>query len=279
VPPSGDGSEYDKEDAENARHQRLGVTASSHFLNIGVDTQVTWPREEMVVKFDRYKFVLMSKTKDHGQSIHLDLHANKLNMEEAMTLINRFLSVLTWCDDQFAVAQGGWSGNPVPVAVRKRDLAFATTHQWVFDRDIPDTDEARRALALYREARNAEQNFMVSYAVLSYFKVLEVRYSEGHKIKPWIRRTFPLIRAEEDEVSLQPFLAACGNEAVEDYLWKACRVAVAHVREKHPSDPDVVEELTRLHHAADVMRLLARHFIGTELGISDSPFRVAENGA
>ena len=40
-PPLGDGSEYDKEDAEKARRERLGVTPSSHYLNIGVDNQVT----------------------------------------------------------------------------------------------------------------------------------------------------------------------------------------------------------------------------------------------
>jgi hypothetical protein len=31
--------------------------------------------------------------------------------------------------------------------------------------------DARRALALYREARNAEQNYLVSYAVLNYYKI------------------------------------------------------------------------------------------------------------
>ena len=40
-PPLGDRSEYDKEDAEQARRERLGVTPSSHYLNIGVDNQVT----------------------------------------------------------------------------------------------------------------------------------------------------------------------------------------------------------------------------------------------
>ncbi len=79
-PPIGDGSEYDKEDAERTRHKRLGVTPTSHFLNIGVDNQVTWPREEILIEFDRYKLVLMPKTNDHVQSIHVDLTANKLSM-------------------------------------------------------------------------------------------------------------------------------------------------------------------------------------------------------
>jgi hypothetical protein len=270
--PVGDGCEYDREDAEEARRVRLGARPSSRFLNIGVDNQVTWPREEMLIEFDRYKLVLMPKTKDHVQSVHIDLHANGLSMEEAMTVINRFLSLLAWCDDQYAIMHDGWAGNPVPVAVSKRNLAFTTTYQWVFNRNIPTSDEARRALALYREGRNAEQNFMISYAVLSYFKVLEVRYPEGKDIRPWIAQTFGLLQSNLDGDRLAALQKARGSEDVEQYLWKACRVAVAHVREKHPSDPDIAKELHRLNNAADVMRRLARHFIKTELGVSDSPF-------
>jgi hypothetical protein len=149
------------------RYERLGVRPGSRFLNVGVDNQVTWPREEMLIKFDQYRFVLMPKTRDHVQSIHVDLTANRLKDAEAMTLVNRFLSLMTWCDDQFAIAQGDWSGNPVPVPVLKRNLAFTTTYNWVFNRKLPASDEVRRALALYREPRNAQQNAMISYAVLN----------------------------------------------------------------------------------------------------------------
>jgi len=135
--PAGDGSEYDAEEAQQERYKKLGVRRGSRFLNIGVDNQVTWPAEETLVKFDKYQFVLMPKTQDYVQSIHIDLIANQLSDREAITVINRFLSIMTWCDDQFAIAQDGWSGNPVPVPVRKRDLAFTTTYQWIFDRQIP----------------------------------------------------------------------------------------------------------------------------------------------
>jgi hypothetical protein len=49
----------------------------------------------------------------------------------------------------------------------------------------------------------------------------------------------------------------------------ACRLAVAHAGKYSKSDPDDTNELTRLHKAADVLRILARHFITTELRISD----------
>jgi hypothetical protein len=271
-PLIGDGAEYGKEDAENARRERLGATPTSRYLNIGVDNQVTWPKNETLIEFDRYTLVLMPKTKEHVQSIHIDLHANRLSMEEAMTVINRFLSLMTWCDDQYAIAQDGWSGNPIPVAVPKRNLAFTTTYQWMFNRSIPESEEVQRALALYREGRNAEQNFMISYAVLSYFKVLEVRYPEGKIIKPWIAEKFQLIGEDKSDDRMYAVLKASAEESIEDYLWKACRVAVAHVREKHPSDPDSAAELQRLHNAAGIMRRLARYFIREELGVSDSPF-------
>jgi hypothetical protein len=70
-PPPSDGSEYDNEEAREERYRRLGVISGSRFLNIGVENQVTWPRTETLVKFDRYQFVLMPKTKDHVQSIHI----------------------------------------------------------------------------------------------------------------------------------------------------------------------------------------------------------------
>jgi len=268
-----DGSEYDKEDAEKTRHERLGATPTSSFLNIGIDNQVTWPDKEMLIEFDRYKFVLMPKTKDHVQSIHIDLDANRLSMEDAMTVINRFLSLLTWCDDQFAIAQGGWSGNPVPVAVPKRDLAFTTASYWVFNRDIPVSEEVRRALALYREARNAELNFMISYAVLNYYKIIEIRHQGWPASTKWVADNLPpILNDPYDRDGISAFLTACGTENPEMYVYAACRVAVAHVSPNRPSDPDEFPELRRLHNAAHVMRRLARRFISVDLGFSDSPF-------
>jgi hypothetical protein len=207
------------------------------------------------------------------QSIHIDLHASRLSMEEARTVINRFLSLMTWCDDQYAIAQDGWSGNPVPIAVPKRNLAFTTTYHWIFNRDIPSSEDVLRALALYREGRNAEQNFMISYAVLSYFKVLEIKYPDGDKIRPWIAKVFPSVQGEIDHDRVATLTAARGIEPIEKYLWESGRLAVAHVRKKHPMDPDIALDLGRLQNTAVIMRPLARYFIREELGVSDIPFQ------
>jgi hypothetical protein len=203
-------------------------------------------------------------------SISIDINKNRLTIEEAKVLINRFLSLLAWCDDHFAIVQDGWSGNPVPVPVRKRDLAFTTTSHWVFNRVIPNSAEVLRALALYREARNAEQNFMVSYAVLNYYKIIELRHAGSPASTKWIAENLPNIMDDDhDQHGITDFRTACGNESPEMYIYAACRVAVAHASPNRPSDPDDVAEIQRLHNAADIMRRLARHFIIYDLNFSD----------
>ena len=269
-PPAGDGSEYDSEEAQQERYKKLGVRRGSRFLNIGVDNQVPWPAKETLTKFDKYEFVLMPKTQDYVQSIHIDPAVNNITDREAITVINRFLSIMTWCDDQFAIAQDGWSGNPVPVPVPKRDLAFATTYQWIFDRKIPSSEEARRALALYRDGRNAEQNFMVSYAVLNFFRIIEIRNHARGEAKNWFRDNFASLRREPRYAdAFRRFAEICANEQPHEYLYKACRVAVSHAGKDSKSDPDDANEVTRLHKAAEVLRILARHFILTDLGVSE----------
>jgi hypothetical protein len=273
IEPEGDGSEYDAEESKQARYRSLGVQRGSRFLNIGVHTQVTWPPHELLVRFDNYNLVLMPKTRENTQSVHIDLHANRVGDQEALTIINRFLSVLAWCDDQVAVAQGGWSGNPVPVPVTRRDLAFATTDHWLFDRRIPQSDEIRRALALYREGLNAEDASLGSYAVLSYFKVIEIRYPDAKKVKRWISDNFAKLASKErNDAQFQHFLSAVGDRQPEEYINDACRVAVAHASEKHPSDVEDAAEATRLYSAAHVLRLLARLFIAKELGVSEDTY-------
>lgn len=270
-PPLGDGSEYDAEEAQQARYAALGVRKGSQFLNIGVDTQVDWPRQEMVVPFDKFHLVLMPKTKENMQSVHIDLHANRLSEEQALTVINRFLSILTWCDDQFAIARGGWSGNPIPVPVTKRDLAFAAADIWPFDRRIPATDEVRRALALYREGRNAEEMGSVSYAVLSFLKIIEIRHPGKEKYRKWIASNFDAATAAtRQDILMESFLKSCNGKPVEKYIHKSCRVAVAHASIDSPSDVDDWTEISRLRAASYVLSLLARHMIVQELGISEN---------
>ena len=48
----------------------------------------------------------------------------------------------------------------MPVPVPKQNLGLMTAYNWFFDRKISASPEVRKALAIYREGRNAEQNYL-----------------------------------------------------------------------------------------------------------------------
>ena len=271
--PVGDGSEYDEEEAKQALWKKLGVTPRSRFLNMAADNHVTWPHEPTLVRFDGHHFVLMPRSKDHVQSLHMDLIGNRLGDSGATTVMRRFLSLMAWCDDNFATLSFGWSGNPVPVPVAKPELGFRTTPHYIFDRKLPSTPEARRALALYREALNAEHSQLISYAVLNYYKIIELTRRHRGATKKWFRDNFSYARSLDYlKQSLDEFDKLRGTTEPHEYIYKSCRLAVAHAGKDSESDPDDASELLRLHTAADIMQVLARHCIDIEFKISDCMF-------
>jgi methylamine utilization protein MauJ len=132
---------------------------------------------------------------------------------------------------------------------------------------------SRKALAIYREARNAEQNYLISYAVLSYYKIVELKHQGKSETRTWFARNYEALKDDQtlaDEIAL--FKSARGTEEPGDYLYRACRVAVAHANKPYSSDPDDSGELRRLHVAARILRALARRFIRDELGVSECPY-------
>jgi hypothetical protein len=262
-----------EEERKEARTKKLGLVPGSRFLNMGVDNQVTWPPEETVVTFERHRMVLLPKTRETTTSLHIDLHREQLSSDDASTLMNRFLSLMSWCDDQYAILQDGWSGNPVPVPVMKRDLAFTTAYSWIFERKLPVSAEARKALALYREGCNAAANYLVSFAVLSFYKIIELKHAGRSESKKWFKNNYERLRDDKTLArTLAEFERACGTEKVHDHLYRACRTAVAHGSDPFLADPDDYLEVRRLSVASGVLRALARIFIRDELGVSDSPY-------
>ena len=273
VPPAVDPQDEDEEVRKEQHIKKLGILPRSRFLNLPVDNQVTWPPTETVVNFEGYRLILMPPTREHTTSIHIDLAGQDISPEKATSLINRFLSLMTWCDDNFAILQDGWSGNPVPVPVPKSNLGLITAYSWIFDRRIPASPGARKALAIYREGRNAEQNYLISYAVLCYYKIVELKFRGKAEARSWFGTNYAALKDDHTFAGdIARFETERGTEKPGDYLYRACRVAVAHANKPFSSDPDDLGELRRLHVAAHVLRALARRFIRSELGVSDCPY-------
>lgn len=264
-----DWREYETEEERAAFHERLGARRGSTFLNLGVDTNVTWPKEPTRVEFGGHHFVLFPKTKENSHSISIDLQGERIKAEDARTLFNRFLSVLSWCDDRHAILRAGWSGNPVPVPVPRRDMASSTMMTWMFHRSMPKKESLLNCLSYYREGLNAAEAGIVSQEVLSFFKVFEMK-REGSEVRSWIADVFDAACSQISERVMEQFNLDRQNISVENYVYRNCRVAAAHASKDYPSDADMSSETRRLSVAAKVIRALARHYITTTFKFSDS---------
>ena len=272
IPLETDWREYKTEEERDAFHKRLGASANSRFLNLRVDAQVTWPKEPTRINFGGLHLVLFPKTKDHSHSVSIDLTHNRTSAENARTLINRMLSVMSWCDDQPASLHEGWPGNPVPVPVPKQNLAFATMHEWHFYRELSNNEDLLQCLAFYRDGLNANSVSLASHAVLSFFRVFETKYDTKRKVKDWIVTVFPdveLLLAEHELQAFEEDRELAGVDLA-SYVYVNCRVATAHAASDARSDPDGAEESRRLFNAARIIQRLARYFINQEFEFSDS---------
>jgi hypothetical protein len=109
--------------------------------------------------------------------------------------------------------------------------------------------------------------------VLSFYKIIELKYKGKSEARNWFRDNFEKLRQDSTlTAKIAAFEAACGTEKVQDHLYRAFRTAVAHANKPFSADPDEYGELKRLHVAADILRPLARLFIREELGVSDCPY-------
>jgi hypothetical protein len=269
MPLETDWRDYDEGEERDAFNKRLGARMNSNFLNLGVDTTVTWPKEPTRIEFGGHQFALFPKTKDYAHSISIDLQAERITFEEASTLFNRFLSVLSWCDDRHAILREGWSGGHIPQPVPRRDLWGSTMLYWMFHQSMPEGEQLLNCLSYYREGLNAAEAGIASQEVLSFFKVFEMK-REGKSFKNSIAREFDEACSSVPEAVMKRFHVDRGKVSVEDYIFDNCRIASAHASKKFPSDADMSSETRRLSVAGEIMQALARHHIRTVFGFSET---------
>lgn len=279
LPLRTDWAEYTNEDETQKLHERLGAKANSRFLHLGVDTQVTWPKDPHVVKFHDHNLVLFPRTKIYSNTISIDLNNPPISIEAATTLLNRFLTLMSWCDDSHAILGTGWAGDRFPRPTPREELAFVTASQWIFNKSIPSNEDLLQRLAYYREGLNAGAVRISSYEVLSFYKVFEIRSKskkgQPNPTKSWIAKNFDEATKAMSPSDIGEFheYREAIDASIEGYIMENCRVATAHTSSAYPSDADSSSELRRLNVAAKVLRALARHYIKREFGLSDSYLR------
>jgi len=185
-------------------------------------------------------------------------------MLDEMTTVNRFLSLVSWGDKQSLHNHYGWSGNPVPCAVPKTNLARSINRDFLTRWKPLDDPKQRLAVALYREAMSIDS---IPYKVLGFFKIINILYKNGPNQKAWIKATLPRLT----EHYLQDRLLALSNAEpdVAAYLYESGRCAVAHAFSDPLVDPDDLTHLRRLSADLEVIQALAEYLVKHELNVPD----------
>lgn len=149
-----------------------------------------------------------------------------------------------------------------------------STQNWMFNRDQLEDDDLLQRLAYYREGQNARHAGLVTFEVLSFFKVFESRErsqrGQPNPTKAWIRSVFDDVRARLRSEEIAAFETDRGDKTVEEYVYDNCRVATAHASAQFPLDADSSPEIRRLYSAGEIIEALARHYLGVVHGLSES---------
>ena len=246
------------------------------WLNVEIAGTAAWPAAEKTVRFEGQELLLKPATPTTSQSIHVDL-SRGLDETQALTLINRFLSLVCWCDDQPIENRYGWSGSPVPVTIPRSLDPSGSSVAFPSEFSISRDRRAILALALYREGRNINST---AFAFLSYFKILNIFWKDRFKtvqgvrsnpIVDGIRSTLPNITNEQAALRIQT-LKSAGLDVAE-YLYESCRCAVAHANIDPVADPDNLADIRRL--AADVwiIKAISEKLMTNELSLSRRLFQ------
>jgi hypothetical protein len=243
-----------------------------NWLNVGISGTALWPMTETHVQFGGHTLVLRPATRETLQSIHVDL--DPISDEQALTLINRFLSVLSWCDDQPMENKYGWSGSPIPVSVPIDSKQVGSSIAFPFGRELETDPKARLALALFREARTINS---VPLSFLSYFKILNIFWEDKfrkkngvqvNQIVEEIRSALP--RLTESLAIERASKLSATHADIAIYLYESCRCAVAHANTTPVADPDDIHDIHRLSADIWIVKAIAEELITTQFDLSRS---------
>jgi hypothetical protein len=117
------------------------------------------------------------------------------------------------------------------------------------------------AYAFYKEGLSSSS---IYYSFLSYYKIIQLAFNEDkNKIISWVNNNIDKIRYPKSLDRIKEIKIA--NCDLADYLYKSCRCAIAHVKNKPIVDPDNPEDTIRLKKDLPIVKELARYAIKSGL--------------
>lgn len=232
-------------------------------MNIKLEGCFEWPTKKMKIDFEGLKLVLLPATKDNSASIHTN--TSRVGIPKARTIINRFLSIICWCDGTPIQVENRGVGSVKPVPMPARETrTIPSSIGFPFNRTVPQNSKARLALALYREAVTSNS---LPYEFLGYYKIISILHKDGSlEQKDYIRKCLSEIKGDFTQKQLKELEDA--GENIVDYFYSACRCAIAHAHANQVIDPDDADQTWDLSKALWIIREIAEMTIEKELKVS-----------
>jgi len=239
------------------------------WLVVAFESAIHDPRDQLELVFDGLKLYIKLNQDEHCDLIAAFVEPLQ-DREEIQIRINRFLSAMAWKDSQRYISRGGIAGGARPEDRNtprfnyreKRHNPSSVISKYDFEHlQVPTDDRQRLALALYREALGANQEF---YKFLSFFKILNIVFERGPQLATWINAHVQQVRNDFSLQRLQELQASGVN--IGDYLVREGRNAIAHAFAQPIKDPDVITDIVSVMKDAELMQGLATVLIEEELG-------------
>jgi hypothetical protein len=231
-----------------------------------IRTDGWWPVNAQKVMYRGEAVWILPVMKGFHPAVAMKVPQTK-SRSECEKLLMRFISNLSWVEGRGFMVEGLGGGSlPAPMG-RDKERGIPIGEE--FDLSYfpePTSVEALRALALMREGRGLNHP---AYAFLSFFRVLEVAFSDSKRRQKWVSDNTGSVHGH----GVADALAGLRLKGVTDigaHLYESGRCAIAHANRTPIVDPDDPADTRRLQSELPIMMALAQKAIEEELGIETS---------
>ena len=250
-------------------------------MNFAVRADFSWPNVPIEIPFAGSVIVLSPATEELCCTASLFDPAG-FAFEEGATRLSRFISRLAWSqrggvEEYFAIG----TNDPkrpgrLGIGTYARS-AWADVEPWhqLYLPSLP-TPAASLAIALFREGMSLSSEPL---RFLSFFKVLNVVFSDGPAQQSWLNSNLHLVRYGRAFERLSELQTQHPN--IGQYLYVQGRCAVAHAYSNPVVDPDNYSDRVRLRDDLPLIKAMAGFCIERELNVptTDRFFATHRNSA
>lgn len=242
----------------------LGQNAD--WLVAGVRTTGSWPVRTQKVIYRGETLWIMPLMRQFEPSIAMRRPASK-SREQCELLMMRFISALSWVEEQGMLVDGIGGGN-LPRPMGRSPQQFVSICDEFYLDYLPEPNDERTliAMALMREGRGLNHP---GYAFLSFYRVLEIAFPIGRDRADWISEHVMFLKDRQAKDAVQK-LVDIGIDDIGRHLWDSNRNAIAHAKEDPIIDPDDLSEIRRLWQELPIISALAKGAIERELGVKST---------